>query len=213
MVTRSEALSSPAAAASSASAPADGDRPPDGGHRLVRRGRLEQDVARDHQDRDPPAAHRGAHRDPHEPRQLLGGAHELGVDAALPEELLRVRLLEVPAADLRARDLGGDHQDGDAAPAGVEQPVDQVGVAGPAAGGAHGELPGQGRLGRRREGGGLLVPYVQPLDAAVAAQRVGKAVQRVARQPVDAADAARLEVGDDQVGDGAHYRVRRSVTL
>jgi enoyl-CoA hydratase/carnithine racemase len=72
-----------------------------------------------------------------------------------------------------------------------------------------GLLPGGGGIERLR----LFVPDVQPLDAAVAAQCVGKAVQRVTRQPVDAADAAGHQVRDDRVGDGTHYRVRKSVTL
>jgi hypothetical protein len=124
-----------------------------------------------------------------------------------------VCLLGVPAADLVARDLGGDRQHRNAASVGIEQPVEQMRVSGPAARGAYRELSGEGRFRGRGEGRGLFVPDVQPLDAALAAQRVSKTVQRVARQPVDTADAAGHQVGDDRVGHGTHGRVRRSVTM
>ena len=72
--------------------------------------------------------------------------------------------LEVGPADLGARDVGGDRQHRHAAAMTVEQAVDQVQVAGPAASGADRELAGEMRLGARGEGGGLLVPHVDPVD-------------------------------------------------
>jgi hypothetical protein len=177
----------------------------------VRHG-VEQDVARDHQDGNPFTTHRRLHGDPQDARQLRGRAHQLAVDAALPEEFLWVRLLEVPAADLAARNLGGDRQDGYPAAVGVEQPVEQVRVPGTAARGADRQLAGDGRIRRCGEGRSLLVSHVQPLDVAVAAQRIGEPVQRVAGQSVDAADTARLQSGDDHSGNRGHRSVRRSVT-
>ena len=82
------------------------------------------------------------------------------------------------------RDLRGDRQHRDPAAVGVEQAVDQVQVARPAAGRAHRQLPGQRRLRGRRERRGLLVPDVLPGDRAVPAQRVGEPVQGVPRDPV-----------------------------
>jgi hypothetical protein len=49
----------------------------------------------------PPSAHRGAHRDQQDPRQRCS---RVRVGAVFPEELLRVCFLEIPAADLIARD-------------------------------------------------------------------------------------------------------------
>jgi hypothetical protein len=93
-------------------------------------------------------------------------------------------LLEVLAADLHGRDLRGDGQYRHPAAVGVEQAVDQVQVARPAAAGAYRQFPGQRRLGGRREPRGLLVPDMLPGDLAVAAQRVGEPVQGVPRDPV-----------------------------
>jgi len=59
----------------------------------------------------------------------------------------------------------------------VVQAVDEVQVARPAAARAYSQLPGQRRLGGRRERGGLLVPDMLPGNLAVPAQRVGETVQ------------------------------------
>ena len=69
----------------------------------------------------------------------------------------------------------------------------QVQIARPATARAHRQLPGQGRLRRLREPGGLLVPYVLPGDRAVPAQRVGEPVQRIPRDPVHPLYARRLQ--------------------
>ena len=53
---------------------------------------------------------RRAHGDLEHARQLFRDADQLGVDAALAEQLLRVGLLEVPGADLRPRDVRGERQ-------------------------------------------------------------------------------------------------------
>ena len=82
----------------------------------------------------------------------------------------------------------------------VEQAVDEVQVARPAGAGADGELAGDVRVSACRERGHLLVARVQPLDAAVAAQRVGEPVEAVADDAVDPAHAGR--------GQGFHHLVR-----
>ena len=84
---------------------------------------------------------RMAHRDLQDPRQLLGHADQLCVDAALPEQLRGVGLLEIAAADLLARDMRRDRQHRHPGAVGVEQAVDEMEVARPAAGGAHRQLP------------------------------------------------------------------------
>ena len=154
-------------------------------HRLPGPSRVVQErPARHHDHRHAAAGQRRAHRDLQDPRQLLMGADQLAVHAALAEQLLRMGLLEVLPADLLGRDVRGDGQHRDPAAVGVEQAVDQVQVARSAAGRAHRQLPGQRRLRGRRERGRLLVPDVLPGDRAVPAHRVGEPVQRVPRDPV-----------------------------
>jgi hypothetical protein len=101
----------------------------------------------------------------------------------LAEQLLRMRLLEVLRADLGLRDLRRDRQHRHPAPVGVEQAVDQVQVARPAAARADRQLTSQRRLRARRERGRLLVPHVLPGDPAVPAQRVGEPIEGVTGNP------------------------------
>ena len=86
--------------------------------------------------------------------------------------------------------MRGDRQHRNPAALRVEQTVDQVQVAWAAAAGADRRLPGQRRIGRRRECGGLLVTDVLPTDFAGAPDRVGEAVEAVTGEAVDAAHTA-----------------------
>ncbi len=115
-----------------------------------------------------------------------------------------MRLLEVLRADLGARDVRGDGQHGHAAALGVEQAVDQMQVAGPAAARADRQLPGERGVGGRREAGGLLVTHMLPRHFGRAPDGVGEPVEAVPRQPVDAANAADCQCGDDVIGNGRH---------
>src|SRR5919108_2335383 len=152
------------------------------------------------------------HGDLQHARELVGNADELRIDAALAEQLPRVGLLEVAAADLLPRNVGGEGEYGDATAVGVEQPVDQVEVPRPAARRTDGELAGDGRLAGGRERGRLLVAHVHPVDPAVAPQRVREAVERVAWQAVDAPHPACLQRGDDRVG-GRHGSTRKAAAV
>ena len=154
---------------------------------------MEEDLAGNHHDGDAAALDREAHRDLEHPRHLLGHADQLGVDAALAEQLLRMRLLEVAAADLLARDVRGDREHRHATARRVEQTVDQMQVPGAAAGRAHSELPRHRGLAGGRERRRLLVANVLPDHLAVTTQRVGEPIERISRQPVDPAHAGRLE--------------------
>ena len=100
-----------------------------------------------------------------------------------------MRRLEIVDADLAARDVCRDRQHRHAAAMAVEQAVDQMQVARPAAAGADRQLAGQMRLGTRGKGTGLLVPHVDPVDGSQAPQRIGEAVQRIADDAIDALDA------------------------
>ena len=166
---------------------------------------VQEDLARHDHHGHAPAFDRMTHRDLQHPRQLLGHADQLGVDAALAEQLLRVGLLEIAAADLLARDVRGDRQHRHSAAVGVEQAVDEMQVPGSAAGGAHGQLPGHRGLAGGRERCRLLVTHVLPDHLAVAAQRVGEPVDRVPGQPVDPAHAGRLQGRHHDVGNGGRH--------
>ena len=124
-----------------------------------------------------------------------------------PNSSVRMGFLEVAAADLLARDMRRDGQHRHPAAVRVEQPVDQVQVARPAAARAHRQLPGQRRLRRRREPRGLLMPDVLPGELAVAAQRVGKPVQRIPRQPVNPAHAGCLQRCDHDLSYRGSHRL------
>ena len=82
--------------------------------------------------------------------------------------------------------MRGDAEYGDAGAVTVEQAIDEVQIARPAAARADGELTRQMRFGARREGGYLLVPDVEPLDLALSANRIGQPVEAVADDAVNA---------------------------
>ena len=110
-----------------------------------------------------------------------------------------MRFLEIAGADLGRRDLRGDSEHGHARAVTVEQAVDEMQVARPAAPRAYGELTRQMRLGGGRESGDLLVPDMDPLDLALPANCVGQAVQAVADDAVYPLDA-RLRRGFPRTG-------------
>ena len=166
---------------------------------------VQEDLAGHHHHGHATAFDRMTHRDLQDPRQLLGHADQLGVDAALPEQLLGVGLLEITAADLLARDVRRDRQHRDPAAVGVEQAVDEMQVPRAAAGGAYGQLPGHRRLAGGRERCRLLVTHVLPHDLTVAAQRVGEPVDRIPRQPVHPAHAGRLQGRHHDIGNGRRH--------
>ena len=78
-------------------------------------------------------------------------------------------------------------------------------VAGAATAGADGKLAGQMGLGTGGEGAGLLVPHVHPVDPLHAAQRIGEAVQRIARNAIDAFHAGDLQGFGHQVGNRSRH--------
>src|ERR1700731_4535554 len=83
----------------------------------------------------------------------------------------------------------------------VEQTVDEVQIAGPAAAGTNGEFTGQVRFGAGRESCNLLVPDVNPLDLALPPQRVGEAVEAIADNAIDPLDARCSQGLGELVGD------------
>jgi hypothetical protein len=76
---------------------------------------VDEHVARHHQHGDAAPLDGAAQRDLQDVRELRGDRGQLAVDAALAEQLLRVGLLEVVAADLGRGDVRGDGQHGNTA--------------------------------------------------------------------------------------------------
>src|SRR5262249_29328782 len=122
-------------------------------------------------------------------RHLIGAGDELAKMAALSEQLLRVRLLEIAGADFPRWNLGGDGQHRHARAVAVEQPVDEREIARPAAAGADRELTREMGLGTGRKGCDFLVPDMNPFDLALTAQRVGQPVETVTDDAVNAFDS------------------------
>jgi hypothetical protein len=60
------------------------------------------------------------------------------------------------------------------------------------------------RLGAGREGGDLLMPYMHPLDLALAPQSIGQPVEAVSDDAVDPFDARRGKRFGELIGNGLH---------
>ncbi len=165
---------------------------------------LQGDVAGYHHYRHAAVGHGLPDCDLQRTRHLVGAGDQLAIVAALLEQRLRVGFLEIAGADLGRRYLCGDAEHGDPRAVAVEQAVDEMQITGPAAAGADGELTRQMRLGARRESCDLLVAHVDPLDLALAPQRVGQPVQAVADDAIDALDASGREGFGELICDGPH---------
>ena len=103
-------------------------------------------VAGDHHHRDAAQPDRRADRVLQHVGKLGRVGHQFAIVAALAEQVLRMGFLEIPAADLRRRNLRGDGQHRHAAAVGIEQTVDQMQVARPARTGAGREFARDVRL-------------------------------------------------------------------
>src|SRR5262249_945377 len=169
------------------------------------RSALQGYVARDHDDRPATLAGRFADRGLEHRRHLSDARHQLATVAAFLEEILGMRLLEKPTADLGARNLRGDCEHGDARAVAVEQAVDKVQVARSAASCTDDELAGQVRLGAGRERADFFVPNMNPLDLALVADRVGHTVQTVAANSVDTLDTGDGEDFRDLISNGCRF--------
>src|ERR1700728_3235021 len=97
----------------------------------------EENLTRYHDNGDAPPLNRGPHRHLDDAQRHFRLADELAIHAALTEQLLRVRLLEVLRANLIQRYLRRDRQHRNASALRVDQPIDQMQIARPTAAGAH----------------------------------------------------------------------------
>ena len=145
--------------------------------RAVFDGIPERDVSRQGDHRNTAPHECGLHGDLEDAGHLLRLRHQLTVVTALREQMLRVRLLKVAAADFVARNLRGDGEHGDTTTMTVVEPVDQVEIPGTAASGADRQPPGEMRLRTSGERRGFLVSHVNPSHALVSANRVRDSVE------------------------------------
>jgi len=104
--------------------------------------------------------------------------------AALSEEMLRMSLLKISAADFPARNLSCDRKDGNAAPMTIVETVNQVQVPWAAASGTHGQFASEMCLSAGGERRHFLMSYVYPLNSPACAKRVRDTVQGVAGNSV-----------------------------
>ena len=161
----------------------------------------QRDVAGDDDDGDAAPPHRRANGVFQHVRQLRRIGNQFAIMAAFAEQILRMRLLEIAAADFGGRNLRGDRQHRRAAAVRIEQAVDEMQIAGAARARAHRKLAGDLRFAGGGEGRDLLMPDVDPVDRLALAQRVGEAVQAVADHAEDALDAGLGQRLCDEVCD------------
>jgi hypothetical protein len=114
---------------------------------------------------------------------LLGRQDHLAIDAAALVHVIEVDLLDRLEPDVLPHDLGRDQDNRRAIAVGFVKPVDEVEAAWAAATGAGRQIAGELRLGPGREGAGLLMPHVHPVDLAEI-DGVRDPVQRVADDAV-----------------------------
>src|SRR6516164_13726 len=109
--------------------------------------RLQCNIPRDHDDRHAAPADCLADRDLQYTWHLVGPSDQFAIVAALAKEILGVGFLEIPGPDLVRRDVRRYGEYRHARAVAVEQAVDQVQIARPAAAGAERKLTSQMRLG------------------------------------------------------------------
>jgi hypothetical protein len=164
-------------------------------------GLLQGNVAGDHHHRHAALGDGDANGLLQDARHMLGIRDELDIVRAFAEQLLRMRFLEVGAADFGARDVRGDRQDRNAAALAVIQAVDEVEVAGAAAPRADGDLARQVSFRAGCEGRRLFMAHMDPVDRLLPAQRIGEAVQGVAGHAIDAPHAGEAQGFGHQIGN------------
>jgi hypothetical protein len=119
---------------------------------------------------------------------LVGLRHQFAIVAALREEMFRVGLLEVSAANFIARDLRRDGEDRNPAAVTVVESVNQVQISGTAAPGANRQPSGEMRIRARGEGRRFFMPQMNPIQLFGCSNRVGNAIERVAGDTVNPPD-------------------------
>jgi len=114
--------------------------------------------------------------------------------------------LKIAGADFGRGDMGRNGNHRHAGAVAVEQPVDEVQIAGPATAGANGEFAGEMRLGASGKCRHLLVTNMQPFDCFGAPQGVGEPIKAVADQAIDTFDPGRRERRHHLICNGLFLR-------
>src|SRR5258708_4335110 len=97
-------------------------------------------------------------------RHLFGLGDEFAVVAALREDMFRVRLLKVGAANLPTRNMRGNGEYWNTVALTIVKAIDQMHVPGPAAPGANCQFSREMCLGSRSKSPHLFMPHVHPIN-------------------------------------------------
>src|SRR5207237_8548319 len=104
------------------------------------------------------------HRDHENERPLRRVRNQFTVVPALPEEMFRLCLLNISAADFRTWDLRGNGQNRNTAAVTIVESVDQMEIARSATTGADGQATSQMRFRAGRKSGRFFVAHMNPLN-------------------------------------------------
>jgi hypothetical protein len=129
--------------------------------------------------------------------------------------------LKIAAADFRTRNMRCNGQDRHPRAMTIEKTINQMQIAGATAAGTDGKLTGQMRFRACGESGGFLMPGMNPVDVAASAQRFGNAIEAIADNAIDAANADRVEhlrdnvssfhgLGAEHLRDNVHGLISRN---
>src|ERR1700754_551076 len=108
---------------------------------------------------------------------------------ALREEMLRISLLKVSAADLVTRNLGRNRKNRNAAPLTVVQAINKVQISWTTASGAHGQFARKMGLGASRECCHLFMADMDPLNLFASANRIRNSVERISADAINSLDS------------------------
>src|SRR6202011_5924277 len=95
---------------------------------------------------------------------LVGVGDELAVVTALREDMFRVSLLKVSAANLSTRNMCGNSEYWNTVALTIVKAIDQMHVPGPAATGAQRQFPREMRFRARSKSRHLFMPHVHPIN-------------------------------------------------
>jgi hypothetical protein len=124
----------------------------------------ERNVTGQHNNRNTSLSYRDAYSPFKNLRELPRTGNELDVVAAILEQAFRMSCLKIVDPDLTGGDVRGDSQNRNAAALAIEQAIDQMQVAWTAAASANCKASGQMSFGACREGGGLFMAHVDPVN-------------------------------------------------
>ncbi|MNU90924.1 hypothetical protein D3C71_808040 [compost metagenome] len=137
----------------------------------LRRG-FERHVTRQHHHRHAAIKDRFTHGDGHHLRDLLRRGDQFAIVATFTEQLLRMRLLKIAAADFARRNMRRYRQHRNVVAMAVEQTVNQMQVARPARASAHRQFARQLRFSTCGKGRHLFVTGRHPVNGAHSVEAV-----------------------------------------